>query len=333
MDLSQSNPTNQKIFIFAGAGVLVLLFIIFIVITQVAKSKPQTAAVAPSATPTPELGSNNLFGNPAGGSRTLPKTGPTTEALSQPPKAPQTIPGALAKIGDEIIYNTDLNEELAAYPPSDDSTVRTRLFQKMVDDSITLQGAQKMKLITLDSSVYNSNTKDYNKRIKAVSTAKAAIDANADGYSGTIVQIWFYNQKPPRVGYEQGKQMAAKKITEVYNQVKSGTMTMDQAGDAIRADSSLYDVDEAFRVNASFPFQATKEHPATFDDGFNAILAGMKVGQVSSIYTAKDDDENGNKIEALYMFGKIDSINSKGGYTSFSDWLAKQRKNYAVVTY
>jgi hypothetical protein len=110
-------------------------------------------------------------------------------------------------------------------------------------------------------------------------------------------------------------------------------MTMDQAGDAIRADSNLYNVDEAFRINASFPFLATKEKPATFDKGFNTILAGMKEGQVSDVYTAKDEDTNGAMIDAVYMFGKIDKIVTKNGYTSYANWLEKQKKVYAVVTY
>ena len=327
---SESNSANQKILIFGGIGVLFLLVVIFVVVTMMAK--PQTQAQGtPSLVPE---GSNNLFGNSE-----RPTQNRTTQIADQSPlptkapKAPQPIPGALAKIGDETIYNSDLNEELSSYPTSDDPSVRDRLFRKMVDDSITLQGAEKLKLASLDATIYNSNSKDYNKRIQAVAAAREAIDNNADGYNGTIVQIWFYNQKPPKVGYAQGRQIAVQKINELHDQVKKGTMTMDQAGDAIRADSNLYNVDEAFRINASFPFLATKEKPATFDKGFNAILAGMKEGQVSDVYTAKDEDVNGAMIDAVYMFGKIDKIVTKNGYTSYANWLEKQKKVYAVVTY
>jgi hypothetical protein len=331
---SESNPATQKILIFAGVGVLVFLFIIFIVITTVAKPKDQAAQPTPSPVSTVDAGSNNLFGNAERPTRTPNTTVVNTTPLpTMPPKEKQTVAGSLAKIGDEIIYNSDLSEELASYPPTEDSSLRERLFAKMVDDSITLQGALKMKLMTLDSSVYNSNSKDYTKRIKAVADAKQKIDDNADGYSGMIVQIWFYNQKPPRVGYAQGRQIATQKINELHDKVKSGAMTMEQAGDAIRSDSNLYNVDEAFRINASFPFLATKEKPATFDKGFNTILAGLKAGQVSDVYIAKDKDENGTMIDAVAMFGKVDKIVTKNGYTSYDTWLAQQKKSYEVVTY
>lgn len=327
---SETNPGTQKILIFAGVGVLFLLLIIFVVVTMMAK--PQSQAQTPP-TPTPVAGSTDLFGGSERPAQNATTQNAGTPAPTLPPKAAQPVPGALAKIGDETIYNSDLNEELASYPSSDDPGVRERLFRKMVDDSITLQGAQKLKLASLDATIYNSNNKDYNKRIQAVAAARQAIDDNADGYSGTIVQIWFYNQKPPKVGYAQGRQIAAQKINELYDQVKKGTMTMEQAGDAIRADSNLYNVDEAFRINASFSFLATKEKPATFDKGFNTILAGMKEGQISPMYTAKDEDANGNMIDALYMFGKIDKIVTKNGYTSYNNWLEQQKKVYAVVTY
>ena len=127
---SEANPATQKVLIFAGVGILVFLFILFIVITQVAKPKAE-AKIAPS--PTPEIGSTNLFGNTE---KPIVKQGGQSATLSAaptfPPKAAQPIPGALAKIGDEIIYNTDLNEELASYPTSDDPGTRERIFRKMV---------------------------------------------------------------------------------------------------------------------------------------------------------------------------------------------------------
>src|SRR3989344_8172002 len=49
---------------------------------------------------------------------------------------------AVAKVGNETIYQSDLDKELAAYPNVPDA--KEVVLNKMVDDSITLQAANSL---------------------------------------------------------------------------------------------------------------------------------------------------------------------------------------------
>ena len=236
-------------------------------------------------------------------------------------------------MGEEIIFNVDINRELSALPNSDDPTTIRTSFDKIVTDSVTLQGAAKAGYIKLDSTVYNSTTKDYEKRVALIDKAKRAIADNGDNYQGSFVQIWFHNQKPGKVGYTRGKQIAYEKIKPLYDDVKAGRKTMIEASDAILADESLYDVDEAYQVNSYGDFIGTPNNPPTFDSGFNTLLQKLKVGEVTPLYTAKDEDAKGNLIEAVYIFGKVDKIISNKGYTSYEEWLKINKPKYATVQY
>ncbi len=331
MDYPESGETNgiaadkQKILIFAGIGVFFFVLIIFAIVSQIASGRNQQSNL--TGTPTPaQTGSASETST---GSKPLFKE-PTD---SQVRKATPPVAGAAAKIGTEIIYNVDVTRETSALPNSDDSSVIEQVFKKMIDDSITLQQAAKEGYIKLDATVFNSRTKDYNKRIELIEEAKRAIERNADGYSGSFVALWFHNQKPGKVGYAQGKQIAYNKIKPLYDQVKAGQMTMLEASDAIIADTSLEDVDEAFRVNSYGDFKVTPEYPATFDDAFNAKLAKLRPGQMTDLHVAKDEDERGNMIDAVYIFGKVDSITANKGYTNYEGWLDIYRSKYEIVQY
>lgn len=336
MDYPESGNKKQKILIFAGVGFLFLLFIIFAIVSQLSRNDQQAA----------ESGSQSQQGTEAElqsgqGSKTGTANGTgsgdndlfidPTKGASQKEAAP--VAGAAAKIGEEIIYNVDITREVSALPNSDDPTAIRTSFQKIVNDSITLQGAAREGLIKLDKSVFNSSSKDYPKRITLVDEAKRKLDQSGDSYSGTMVSIWFYNQKPPKMGYAQAKQKAFNTIKPLYDKVKAGQMTMLEASDAIIADDSLYDVDEAFKVNSYGEFVATPDNPATFDAGFNTQLARLKQGEVSSLYLAKSDDINGNIIDAVYIFAKIDKIISGKGYTDYTGWLELQKPKYEVTEY
>ncbi len=325
MDYPEAGESNeiandkQKILIFAGIGIFFFVLILFAIVSQFASNRGQQTAQNSSPTPPIQTSGNKpLFNDPT--------EGPVKKAT--PPVA-----GAAAKIGAEIIYNVDVTRETSALPNSDDSSVIEQVFNKMVNDSVTLQQAAKEGYIKLDTTVFNSRTKDYTKRIELIEEAKRSVEMNADGYSGSFVAIWFHNQKPGRVGYAQGKQLAYNKIKPLYDQVKAGQMTMLEASDAIIADASLEDVDEAFRVNSYGDFKVTAETQATFDPAFNAKLAKLRPGQITDLHLAKDKDERGNMIDAVYMFGKVDSVTANKGYTNYEEWLDLHRSKYEIIQY
>lgn len=331
MDYPESgNQKMQKIAIAAGVGFLVLILFIFIVVNQLSRSNGEANE---SGSPTPISGENG--NDPSADSSGLGSSlyRQPTEVIGKKTDQPAPAAGVIAKVGEELIYNSDLTREAAAMPNSDDPTVVSQMFEKLVADSVTLQGAAKEGFITLDGSTYNSANKDYSKRIALVATAKKALEDNADGYTGAVVSIWFNNQRPGEVGYAQGKQIAFNKITQIHNQVKAGTMTMLQASDAIVNDESLAKVDPAYKVNSYEPFVANAKAPATFMPEFNAMLSKLKAGEVSALYLGKAEDENGRVLESLYIFGKVDKVLTNRGYKDYADWFNKNKSKYEVIRY
>ncbi|MEK7376286.1 MAG: hypothetical protein AABZ57_03855, partial [Candidatus Margulisiibacteriota bacterium] len=174
----------------------------------------------------------------------------------------------IAKVGEESIFQRDLDTEIEYYPKEASVDPKKTLLDKIIQDSVILQGAAAEGLITLDQSLYNSSGKDYLKRVQAVEEAKKAVEGRADSVQGTVISIWFYNMKPAAMGYEKGKEAAFGKISQLQKEVKEGRMTAKQAAEAIQNDTTLAQVDTQYKPNASFDFNATKDKRITFDADF-----------------------------------------------------------------
>lgn len=259
------------------------------------------------------------------------QTTTTTENVYNPiiPTASATN-AVIGKVGDENIYQKDLDTELMNYPDVQGVDKRAVLLQKMSKDSIILQAAQKEGLVTLDASVYNSPQKDYAKRVSLVADVMNKIDERKNTIEGNIVTIWFFNGTAGAVGYERGREIANQKITALHTNVTGKKMTMQQAGDAIRADSSLASVDRSYKVNASRTFKGTSTDAITIDPNFDAVIRKLKPGEITPVFLAKSTDPDTKEVlDSLYMFAQV-TKNSSGSSVTFDQWYAQQEKQYAI---
>lgn len=244
---------------------------------------------------------------------------------------PSYIP--IMKVGEEEIYDKDLNTEIAAYPVQDES-IRKTLLEKMVKDSIILQAAKADGIITLDSSIFNSSNKDYYKRIDKVEEVKKKIENKQEGIEGTIATIWFLNGTATEENYTKNKKIAFEKISKLHNDVKNKKITIKQAGEVIKNDSSLAQIDPAYKTNAYFDFTTEKNEPVTRDEEFNKALHKLKEGEISEIFTGKaKDSKTENMIEVNYHFGQIARKVESSSIKNFDDWLSLRVKKYEVVYY
>ncbi len=238
----------------------------------------------------------------------------------------------IAKVGEESIFQRDLDTEIQYYPKEAKIDPKKVLLEKIIQDSVILQGAQTEKLITLDQSIYNSPTKDYLKRVKVVEDAKKAVGEKSDSIQGTVISIWFYNIKPAAMGYEKGKETAFTKISQLQKEVKEKKITAEQAAEIIRNDTSLGEVDVQYKTNASFDFSATKDRRITFDPDFDNKLWGLNPGEVTDVYLAGiTEPGTGQKTDTVYLFGYLDKKVSSGKIANLDDWISKKRKDYAVT--
>jgi hypothetical protein len=256
----------------------------------------------------------------------------------------------IMKVGDEMIYQNDLDQEMALLPTKDDETIQF-IKEKLIRDSILLQEAKKLQLevalaatqaaslsapriIDLEPTIFGAIEKDLTKRATVVQQIEQQLPQKTlSTIEGKRAVIWFNNVTPGPVGYEKGKELAFQKISQLHSSVKAKRMTMEQAIQAIRSDNSLAQVDPVYQTNAGGPFQATKDESITFLPEFDTILWNTPIGGVTDIYTGSvRNSRTGQTVESLFIFGTITN-KTESQYSSFEDWVEQKKKEYEITVY
>lgn len=239
----------------------------------------------------------------------------------------------IAKVGQESIYQQNLDNQIATYPAA--SQQKQVALEQLTTDSIILQAGAKDGLIKLDNRFYNSQNMDPKLRTFMIEKVKNKIQNLADNVSGSVVSIWFLNDHVGPLGYEKAKALALQKITPLYEAVKAKKMTMREAAKLISSDSSLAQLDPVYKTNAYFEFSATKDKPPTFSEEMNAVFWNLKPEEITPLVTVKsqDLDQQGKVVDAFYSFGQVNQKLSKGKVVSFEDWYAKAKEKINVQVY
>lgn len=242
--------------------------------------------------------------------------------------------GAIAKVGEEYIFRRDLDYELSFQPAQKTLELEKKLFEKLISDSVVLQSAKKEALVELGNTEFNLEAKDYQKRIDLINTVKSKVNSRVDHITGTMVSVWFHNMHPAKIGLEQGKAEAFKRITALRTKVVKNEMTIKEAGESIKNDPSYEELDFGYLTNALISFSSLKGKRFTVDDNFDAILWRTPQGGVTEVYLGKN--KNGltmNWEEAYYIFGQVDEKVDKGNTEDYIKWVENQKKNYEISYY
>lgn len=244
----------------------------------------------------------------------------------------------IARVGNENIYQKDLDFELSVHPQKNEPKIRQVILNKMVTDSTILQGGEEDRDIVLDASIFNSSTKDYAKRIQAVTSVENSVNTKPDAIEGYVVSIWFRNNGYiGPLGLEKSKQTAYNKIKVLHDAVVANKMTIQQAGDIVIHDTSLKTIDLAYQNNAIFSFTSLRgnKKAITLNKDFDIALWSLEEGKATDIYlTDGIDDETGERYPALYYFGQVIKRSVVGNSdVPFDGWLVGKRKIYAVTYY
>lgn len=232
-------------------------------------------------------------------------------------------------VGEEKIYKKDLQYEMDHYPQSLlNASTETELKKKMQEDSIILQAARDEGLIKLDDSIFNSTTKSYENRVATVTSVRTQLEEKFGNVKGGVVTIWFYNTEPAKVGIVRGKQIAFQKISELQKLVKSNTISIQEAAERVRRDTSLINLDKAYVANAYIEFDSDLTKGLTFDPEFDKKLAALGEGGVSDVHLASHIMEPDKPArEMAYMFG---TVFKKSAGISFEEWLQPYQQKYEV---
>ena len=205
--------------------------------------------------------------------------------------------------------------------------MKSRIMNKLVDDSVILQSGHTLVSLELTDEIYNSSQKDNIKRQETIRQITKYLEDNSKGNrTGTIVSVWFFNVQVGKYGLEKSQQMALDKITDLYNKYVSGQLSLDDIVKEIKNDKTLYDLDKSYVNNARFDFTAETGKNITFDPTFDSVIWNLKEGETSPIHLAKTQ-----KGEAVaYMFARLDKINNNG-IVSYESWLNKAKGEYKIV--
>lgn len=310
--MDPSSSRDKKKLILIGGAFIVLLFVV--VALLVLRSKPAVTKTNPAGTEQPSLSVTPVSFKPTG----------TAVAPMQ---------GAIAKVGDEYLYDADLNYELTYYPAADPQGAREIVTAKMIEDSVILQGAAADGMIRLDPTIYNSREKDYAKRIETVKQLKDQLDQKATVLEGSVISIWFNNMGPGAIGYDKGKSMALAEITRLQKDLADKKISMDQAGYQIKNNLDLAQLDSSYRANAIFSFSVDNDQKITYNPDIDKQIYALNQGDISGVLTGKDlDPKTGQSVDAVYMVAQV-TKRGKTTVTSYDKWLEEKSKAYPVVKY
>lgn len=252
---------------------------------------------------------------------------------SQP--APFTLDDTvIMTVGAENIYAEDVRYEQNFYSESQRAELEQSIKDRLINESIILQAGAAADFIELNEEVFNSVYKDREKRRQLIQQVTEQINNNAIHKSGSVVAVWFMNVRPGPLGYDAGKEFAFEKINAAYQSVKSGQMTIQQAGETLKKDTSLAQVDPtSYEANALLDFDTRQSIQIIFDPEFNQALLDLNEGELTDITVVQDYELNDDQLpkkDAVYMFGQVTSARIEGN-PPFEAWLAEQKNNYAVT--
>lgn len=324
MDYPSSSPP-AKVFIMIGGGVLVFLLLLILIISQALKNKPATTAA--NTTPT-------------GTENTIPTTEPAFNPHGGANSAPENnVPGVtaadiVATVGKEVLYKEDLEQQQSLYAGDVTKVPKAEFVNQLVKDSIILQAGANAGFIKLDNTAYNAKDKNYILRAKLVQDVKDKIQSESNSISGNVVSIWFANDVPPAMGADKAKQFAYQKIVALQQDVKLKKITIQQAGAQIKADTSLAQIDEAYKINAIFPFSKKQGQLITISKDLDAALWQLPVGGVTDVILVKSMPTYDSKeVDAVYMFGQVSAKDGTGTISNFDSWYDQQKAQYAIKIY
>lgn len=237
----------------------------------------------------------------------------------------------IARVGAEDIYRKHVEALILGEARAKGVDYEKIFLDKLIEESIILQSAGKAKLVVLDSSVFNSETLDLDRRSALVKQIKETIERKADKIEGSIISIWFNNGEVGPLGLEGGKKMAFDKIKPLQENVKKGTMIIAQAGEAVKNDTSLKQLDKVYDINAIFNFSVNKGSKITFNENFDKILWGLKNGETSEVVLIQGlDDQTQKLVDSLYAFGRVSKRTGESGNLGFEAWYKANLNTYEI---
>jgi len=262
----------------------------------------------------------------------LPEEKKSTEYI----KAIFKDPAPTVQIGKDTYTKVDFDYLARVYTGGD--TVDTvsedeqeQIFEVALENALVLKEASNKKLTKVDTALFQPN-KDWTSYNKAVEEAKAAIIAQEEQISVAAVFIYFMNQSPPEMGVEKSKPLTKTKMEALRGEMVEGRMTIQQAAEAIKADSSLAEIDPIYKQNSYAEFynrNKSRQVVGGISSDDNALVWTLPVGSYSPIIIGYEAGNSSTPNEAYWVVVQI--VEKKGTKPPYLEWLKGEKEAFYEV--
>lgn len=242
---------------------------------------------------------------------------------------------AIASVGKESIYQSDLNYQLNTFyfKDKDKPVTKEKALTDLINDSIILQEGIKNNYIFLTAGVFNNPNKTTNeitqRNILITAVKKKIEDMNIDSVNGEAIVMYFNNtpNPTPTIGVAKAKEIVRAKMEKYYQDLLANKYTMAQAGNLIKEDTSQRQIDLTYTANAYIKFDNLRRDEQIFvDNNLNQQIWTLGTNAMSAILTGKS-----NGYEEFYTIIKVNVRNGK--FPSITDWVNSIKNNYEIKIY
>lgn len=252
----------------------------------------------------------------------------------------------LATIGAAKIKQKDLDNKITALEGyvTVDASKKNQLLDDLVEESIIEQTAKRLKITVSEKEIddsakkYNQNYSQSSSKDKIIENTRKAVlkekvkDAILSLREGKYIKVRFDRHYPEQFGgtveeQKKDKEYAKNLSEEIFNDLKSGKITFEQAQVKVNEDKTV-DI-------ASYPGVWTEQYgsfgknDAAAENSiynlpeFQENIYKLKKGEVGSPFTVSDYD-GGEKREIYFLIIKVEKI-KEGEANNYADWLEKEK--------
>lgn len=246
----------------------------------------------------------------------------------------------IAKIGKETIYGADLNfiesvyfakKAEAAKSDNEIKNLKKIVLEKIDEDSVLLQMAEKDGKTKLNSVVFDNLYKDQYERQKLVMELKKKYEEGQVSITGERISVWFQNTIL-RMPIDQAEKLAKEIIEPLYQEIKAGKLTFKQAGEKIISNPNTSKLDPTtYKFHAYMQFKSTNNQPVFTTEKLNKIIWELKEGEISGLIRVPTLGESIPKDgSGYYTVMKITKKTNEGAL-SLTEKLKKEKGTYKLV--
>ena len=240
-------------------------------------------------------------------------------------------------VGEERIFTDDFNYELFVFHNPDfvsgddmSDDLLLAVANNLIDQSAALQEGEEEGTVRLYVDFYDTEEKDYEMRNQTYTQVQESVGSTSVfEMTGEVISAWFYNMEPPEMGIEDAREYTEELITDLHARIESGEITMEEAGNMIKDDPVMKDIDPGLEGNAYAPFSILGDAQTFTDPELQKEIISLSEGELSPVLVGRDRSDDW--YDAYFMVVLVEE--KQDGLGGFDEWIAQARSQREVVVF